>query len=408
MRGGDQGMGMDGMMSGMPSNFNVGLAGNAGGMAGMNNGMMNMGGMAGMGMGMGSAGGIPGLNPTQLAQMQQLQAQHAQGQGQDRPASSMSMAQASQGQVQPRHSSPAMSHAFPHQGQGHMQQQQQHHQNANMGMMPPPSSIPPRPPTAASQSPAPRPGTAGGAHGMMGPPSFNAHMPMGMQQQQGPQYQLARTNSPRPGTAGGTPGASSPGANGMPMSRAGSSLGMHHPQQNVQQQQQPGAPDQTGQNQQQQNHASPIPIQPRPQQAGAHRGASPAPIPRPGTSQSMHGLRAITPALVGSRPGTATGFRPQQQHPSTPGAQQGAEQSQQHQQNQQTHTPLATPTSATYPPIAPAPTHAGTPGPGSPMSGVKRRISGTPVSGMSSSTPNQGQQDQQGAAAQAQMAHQQG
>ncbi|GJE86317.1 hypothetical protein PsYK624_023970 [Phanerochaete sordida] len=410
---GAQGQGMDGMMGGMSNNFNAGLSGGMGGMD--NSGMMgmdNMGmggmGMQGMGGGMGGMqgmSGMQGMNAAQLQQMQLLQAQHSQGQ--ERPQSSMSQAQG-------QHSSPTQPYAFPGQGQSqasspvraqtpqqqhnmHMQQQmqqQQHHPNA--GMMGPPSSIPPRPPTTApAASPAPRQGSA------MGHPNQYGQHP---QHQQPHNYQLGHAQSPRPT---GPAAAPSPAA----ISRTGSSMGMQQHPQGVQQgqQQHQNAQQQQHQGQQGLPAPSPVPIQPRPIAPTSVSG-SPAPTPRPGTSQSMHGpggLRAITPALVGSRPSTATGFRPQPsgqpgQQPGTPQSMQGpqfqTQQQQALQQNQlqgqpqqQVHTPVSTPTSATYPPIAPAPAAGSLPG--SPRAAMKRKPSGTPVP-QSAAGPASGQGQQ--------------
>lgn len=161
---------------------------------------------------------------------------------------------------------------------------------------------------------------------------------------------------------------------------------------------------------------APVPIQPRPVPPNARASGSPAPTPRPGTGQSMHGpsgLRAITPALVGSRPNTATGFRQQPApQPSTPQIPQGSAQFQNQQQPQQlqqgqlaqqqqsVHTPISTPTSATYPPIAPAPAAGSTPG--SPRMSMKRRPSGTPAPPSIAGTSSQGSQLEQSFAPQGQ------
>ncbi|KAI0701931.1 hypothetical protein BC835DRAFT_1501194 [Cytidiella melzeri] len=332
----DGNMGLDGMggMGGMQGMNGMGGMG-MGGMGGGTGGNMNMRGMSN------PMGGMQGMTQAQMAQMQMLASQGGNLQQQqltnfDRPTSSSGPLQqqlSGQGHHSPTQSqaafaqqqaqSPVRSHT-PHgpQGSGMMQQQM----NTNM-MMPPPS-IPPRPPTTAP-SPSPRPGTAGSGGGM------------GMLPQHQQQFMQSHAQSPRPGTGGA-------GGPGTPDPRASSSMGMQ------------GGPQQL---------QAPLPIQPKPSTPLA---GSPAPPQRPGTAQSQHSAQH----RMGSRPGTASGFRPQ--------GQSGQQQQQQPGGPQQQ---IQVPTSTAYPPIAPAP--MSTNSPGSPMIGIKRKVSGTPVPGTPGLGPGQ-------------------
>ncbi|KAI0822438.1 hypothetical protein BC628DRAFT_1417718 [Trametes gibbosa] len=274
-----------------------------GGMQGMN---MNMGG--------GGMGGMGGMTPAQMQQMQMLQQQQQQQQHQQqqqqhpqmqRPPSSASFSahahRLSQGQLQ---TSPTPTPGPGSQSQGASSPHAPQPQSGG-GMMPPPSSIPPRPPTASSLH----------GHGM------HPHMPQ--QQQHGGPFPGP---SPRPGTATG----SRPNTSQNQIQRAATPSGGHSQPQN---QGSPRAP------------AAPLPV---------HHGNmphSPAGMPqRPGTGQSMGGSDGH-PQKVPSRPPTATGHHP----PQTP--RQQSQQLQQHQQQQQQHPRTSPISSANW-------VYAHCPGPG--------------------------------------------
>ncbi|KAI0768187.1 hypothetical protein BD413DRAFT_614533 [Trametes elegans] len=308
-------------------------------------GMSNMGGMGNM-SGMGNMGNMGNMNSAQLQQMQMLQQQQQQQHGQmQRPPSSASFGphahRLSQGQLQ---SSPS-STPGPGQNQGpHAPQPQQ----GNLGMMPPPSSIPPRPPTASSHH----------GHGM--------HPHMQQQQQQhgfpGQHGGPFPNPTPRPGTATG--------------SRPGTSQS---------QQQQPSTPSASHGQGQNQSHT--------PSQASPHAPAAPLPLPygsvpqspagvpqRPSTSQSMSGGDGQghqQQQKAPSRPPTATGHGP----PQTPRQQAQQLQQQGQQQQQAKASPAQQQSASGFTPIAPAPVPAGGSAhmPGSPQVGVKRKASGTPA-----------------------------
>ncbi|KAM5536841.1 hypothetical protein V8D89_009559 [Ganoderma adspersum] len=255
------------------------MSGGGGGMQGM--GMQGMQGMGGGMQGMQGMGGMGGMTPAQLQQMQMLQ-QHQQQQHQQqqqaghgqmaRPSSSASFPhpRMSQGQLQPP-STPQPGQ----QGQG--QGQQPHAPQPQMGVMGPPSSIPPRPPTAASQH----------GHAMHAPHGYQHGGPF-------------PSPSPRPGTAGSRPGTAQ--SQGQPQ---GQTQGTQHD-----------------------GMAAPMPV-PHGSIPSSLSGGVPQ---RPGTSHSM-GAPDGTQHKVPSRPPTATGHA----RPQTP--RQLAQQQQQQQQTQARTSP---------------------------------------------------------------------
>ncbi|KAI0080412.1 SNF5-domain-containing protein [Panus rudis PR-1116 ss-1] len=380
------GGGQDGLHNVGPSasnmNMNMGMGGMGAGGQNPNMGMMSGNNMMGMNPNMGtnmggynnamnmSGGGMNSMNMNQSAQLT------------DARMAQLQREQFQQQQHQAMAAAAAAGHHRPPSSAGHHQQHQQHgipgssqsHMQSPLSMMPPPSSIPPRPPTTAPRpSPSPRPGTAGSAHGFSQPhPQHH--------QQQGQSSQMPTAPSPRPGTAGASPsrmnvpgGRHTPGPGGAPSTPQG------QPQQ------------QQGQHSSPRGHMNnlptPIPIQPRPPSMGMP-GSSSSPGPRPGTSHSHHGMQqGQEQQRVPSRPQTAVPGSDQQQPsssappqtngtPAPPGS--GMMSSLQQQ----------TPGGGGYQPIAPAPSTPTSAG-GNMGAGPKGRASGTPVPSTPQTPSNQ-------------------
>ncbi|OCH92769.1 SNF5-domain-containing protein [Obba rivulosa] len=393
-----QGMGGMGNMQGLQNMGGMGMGGQGMGGQGMGGqgmggqGMqnMNMGGMQGMNMGMGNMQ-VPNISNMQNMQSAQNMSGHGgmqntgmnmQNMGQLTNAQMAALSMQRSASSASRHPSGSMAqgqgpnvgmqHGFqtPMQNAGQMPIPHSPNPNAPPGhisqhghspavLMPPPSSIPPRPPTAASG----RVSSQSHVH-----PHHPGH-PGAQGQVQG--YQPSP--SPRPGTAS-RPGTSvsgqqlgpSPQASATPLPSQGPPTPMHAP--------------------------GPVPIQPRPPNLARPPSASPAPGTRPGTSMSFHGGGMSVQEMqqmqqTPSRPTTATGFH---QPPNGPPQPQGQGQGQGYQQN----APQRSPTS--FAPIAPAPMQSQTPG--SPMRGAKRKLT----------TPAPGQQQLPGPTPQPQVQIQQG
>lgn len=306
---------------------NMGGMGGMGGMQAMQGmqGMQGMGGMQGM---QGMQGGMQGANPAHERFQQLAQGQYDPHQ---RPSSAASSSSHRASSVQPP-GMPNMGHPQPNQSQ----------------MMPPPTGIPPRPPTAT------------------------AHRQQGSQQ-----YGNLGAPSPRPHTAGGPAATPSPRTHAGPLPPGTPVSGSAAPT--------PGG-------------GGPIPIQPRPTSTapgagptrpGTSTGMRPPPMPQVNQGPIHNQGQTLEGMQVPSRPTTASGFNQQQPGQNAGMLNLGAGQ-------QAAKSPSG------YPPIAPAPT-----APGSPVRGARRK-SGTPVPGGQPGMQQQPQQVMSGIPqAQSQQAHQQ-